>query len=101
MLFKKPALPKTLKHWFQDPMAIVRLREILSDPVFLTACATLQAAAQPAHAATRALSPEKRAAAFDWLAGYGDFLRDLEKLTQLPPETTQQLEEWKHITPQP
>ena len=101
MLFGKPALPKTLAHWFQDPVAVIRLRELLADPVFLTACATLSAVAQPAHAATRTLSPESRAASFDWLAGYHDFLRDLEKLTRIPDSGRQFVEEWNHISTKP
>ena len=98
MLFSKPVLPKTIAHWFQDPAAVIRLREILSDPVFLTACATLSAAAQPAHMALHALSPEKQAASFAWLAGFHDFLRDLEKLTRMPDSGRQSVEEWEHIT---
>jgi hypothetical protein len=101
MLFRKPVLPKLLRHWYQDPLAVTRLREIVSDPVFLTACATLSAVAQPAHAASRGLDGDKKAASFDWLAGYHDFLRDLEKLTHLPAEGPQSLEEWKHITKTP
>jgi hypothetical protein len=99
MLFRKPVVSKTLTHWYADPMAVARLRELLADPVFLTACATLSAAAQPAHFATRTLSPESRAASFDWLAGYHDFLRDLEKLTRIPDTGRQMIEEWTHITP--
>lgn len=98
MFFRKPSIPKTLRHWFQDERAVMRLREILSDPVFQIACATLHAAAKPAHAATRALSPEQRAASFDWLAGYSDFTRDLEKLTRIPESGPAPAEEWAHIT---
>lgn len=98
MLFNKPALPKTVKHWYNNPQAAIQLRELLDNPIFLTACATLSAAAQPAHMATRALSPEARAASFDWLAGYHDFLRDLEKLTRMPESGRQSVEEWEHIT---
>lgn len=101
MFFRKPVLPKTLQHWFQDPIAVARLRELLADPVFLVACATLNAAAQPAHMATRAQSPEQLASSFVWLAGYNDFLRDLEKLTRMPDSGRTNIEEWKHITPQP
>lgn len=97
MFFRKPALPKSVEQWFRDPVAVSRLREIIADPVFQTACATLSVAAQPGHGATRSLCPEKRASSFDWLAGYHDFLRDLEKLTRIPDRTADQLEEWKHI----
>lgn len=98
MLFKKPAVPKSIKHWYDNPQAVIQLRELLDNPIFLTACATLSAAAQPAHMATHALSPEKQAASFAWLAGYSDFLRDLEKLTRMPDSARQSFEEWNHIT---
>lgn len=101
MLFSKPALPKLLKHWYANPQAVTQLREILDNPVFLTACATLSAVAQPAHMATHALSPEKQAASFNWLAGYHDFLRDLEKLTRMPASDWAATPEWNHITTKP
>ena len=97
MASPKISLPRPLNFWFQDHKSVERLREILSDPVFRTACATLAASAQPAHSATRNLSPEQRSASFDWLAGYSDFVRDLEKLTQIPVQGTPLLEEWNHL----
>jgi hypothetical protein len=101
MLFGKPALPKSIQHWYASPQAAIQLRELLDNPIFLTACATLSAAAQPAHMATHALSPEKQAASFAWLAGYHDFLRDLEKLTRMPSEGPLATPEWDHITKTP
>ena len=95
------SLPRPLSFWFADQKSVEKLREILSDPVFQTAVATLAAAAQPAHAAIRALSPEQRSASFDWLAGYSDFVRDLEKLTRIPVQGPSLLEEWTHIAPKP
>jgi len=108
MLFRKPVIPRPLHVWFQDPLSAIRLRELVTDPVFLSACATLSALAQPTFGVSQKRTGEQRAAAFDWLSGYHDFLRDLEKLTKLPEPArhSQGLpDEWSHTsletTPKP
>lgn len=93
----KPQLPKALEHWFQDLPSIERLREILADPVFQTACATLVQAALPSQTAVH--TGQTNSEKLCWLAGYSDFARDLAKLTRiLPPKAD--LEEWAHLLPQ-
>jgi hypothetical protein len=100
MLFRKKATPKPIKSWHQDPVAVVRLREIITDPVFQTAAATLSAMVQPSFSVIQKRSVDARAASFDWLAGYHDFVRDLEKLaTPSAEEETHTETEWGHIQP--
>ena len=101
MFSRKAIIPRPLHHWMQDPASMQRLRDILADPVFLTACATLTQTAQPTYTATQNQTPEAQAATFNWLAGYNDFLRDLGKMT-VPPDsgTRAQEDEWSHIAPE-
>jgi hypothetical protein len=96
-----PCLPKSLEHWFADMTNVEKLRDLLRDPVFQTAAASLISAAQPAYACT--IQPteinDRRQA---WLAGYNDAFRDLLKLTKAPvPRAGSTLpDEWSHIRPQ-
>lgn len=96
MFFDKPALPKSIAHWFADPILVTRLREIISDPVFQTACATLTEQAQPtfSNVVNSSNNNELRC----WLAGYTDFVRDLTKLTKVPVDKREQANEWAHIS---
>ena len=95
MLFSKPTIPKPLEHWFNDIAAVERLREILSDPIYQSACATLVQAATPTFATI--VGNQSNNEKLCWLGGYTDFLRDLQKLTKAPI-TRQDAEEWAHIS---
>jgi hypothetical protein len=96
-MFKpKTALPKPLTQWFRDPVAIDRLREILDDPVFQTAVATIKEAAGPS-ARSMATNPQANNDRLHWYAGYRDAFEDLAKLTRLPTTPKQTKDEWMHI----
>lgn len=96
MLFGKPTVPKPLKQWFLDPVAVDRLREILDDPVFQVACATLHNAALPSFNTVNN-TPEGNSNRLAWLAGYRDFANDLQSLTKLPQTKDYSVAEWEHI----
>jgi len=91
----KATVPKSLEHWFHDIAAISRLREILDDPIFQLACATLSSAAQPTYSSIIANGTNNERHC--WLGGYTDFYRDLQKLTKSPVSRTGSPEEWSHI----
>ena len=91
-------LPAPLKRWFADPACVERLRDILADPVFQVACATLQNQAQPSSAVVGAdtVANNNR---LQWLAGYNDFTRDLVSLTRYPQDTeSTPTPEWDYLT---
>ena len=90
----KPEVPKTLEHWYQDVVAVERLREIVADPVFRTAVATLLSAAQPTH--RHLVAPESDARRLAWLAGYNDFADGLVTLTRRPLDQPKASDEWAH-----
>jgi hypothetical protein len=92
---RKVTAPKPLEHWFGDIAAISRLREIISDPVYQLACATLSAAAQPTYSSI--VSGASNNERLCWLGGYSDFYRDLQKLTVSPVSKAAVMEEWSHI----
>ena len=94
MLFSKPALPKSLEHWFLDPNLVEGLRAALEDPVLQTAIASLLSAAAPSLG--NALDADKNSLRLSWLAGYNDAFRDLHKLT-VQPRRAQDVESWAHI----
>ena len=98
MLFQHPRPPKPIHHWFLNPVAITRLREITEDPVFQLACATLLAAAMPTRHSTSS-DPERNSLAHSWLAGYRDFQNDLAALTVMPGPKGPPADEWLHVTP--
>jgi len=100
-LKRPPEAPIPIAHWFRNPVNVTELRELLKNPAFTTACAALSAAAQPTHSGIRAQTPDSRAANYDWLAGYHDFLRDLEKLTVMPTHRSSIPQEWEHLTNKP
>jgi hypothetical protein len=95
MLFSKPTVPKTLDHWFNDIAAVTRLREILEEPAFQLACASLLSAAQPSFSSI--IAGEGNNEKMCWLGGYSDFLRDLQKLTKLKSKSNNNTDEWSHI----
>lgn len=99
MFFKaKPvSVPKTLEHWYGDMAAVARLREILEDPTFQLACASLCAAAAP-NATSVTNTADHNAARLNWLAGYNDAFRDLQKLTKIPTSYSDLPEEWAYIS---
>lgn len=96
MFSDKPALPKSIAHWFADPTLVTRLREIINDPVFQTACATIVDAAQPTF--SNVINSSNNNELRCWLAGYTDFVRDLTKLTKVPVDKREQANEWAHIS---
>ena len=92
---RKVTVPKLLDHWFNDITAVTRLREILDDPIYQLACATLTNAAQPTYSAI--ISGAANENRLCWLGGYTDFYRDLQKLTKAPASRNNVPEEWSHI----
>ena len=94
MLSRKVTAPKPIEHWFRDPQYIERMREIVSDPIFQHACATLLAAALPSF--RNADNAESNSLRHSWLAGYRDALNDLVSLTNAPNKPTSLPDEWSH-----
>jgi hypothetical protein len=94
MFFDKPVVPKSLEHWYNDEHAVLRLREILADPILQQASATLLQAAMPSH--LNVGSGQTNNERLCWLGGYTDFLRDLQRLTKMPV-TRSDVSEWEHI----
>lgn len=92
---RKVTAPKPLEHWFNDIAAVTRLREILDDPIYQLACATLTQAAQPTYSNIVSVSGNNERLC--WLGGYVDFHRDLQKLTKAPTSRTNVPDEWSHI----
>lgn len=92
----KVALPKPIEHWFLNPVAVQRLREIMEDEHFLTAIATLKEAAGPTSSS---VSTDQTANSnrLSWYAGYRDAFSDLAKLTKIPARTKQTNDEWMHL----
>jgi len=90
-------VPRKLERWFQDPIMVSRLREILSEEAFQVAQATLLDAALPTYAHLNRPN-EENVLRHAWLAGYRDALRDLLALTVAPAARNRDLpEEWAHI----
>lgn len=97
MFRRKATVPRPLEQWFNDITVVTRLREILNDPVYQLACATLTQAAQPTYSGI--VSATGNSERICWLGGYIDFQRDLEKLTKAPTTRNAVPEEWAHIEP--
>lgn len=95
---KKPPIPRKLERWFQDPVTVSRLREILTEDAFQIAQATLLDAALPTYAQINRPT-ENNELRHAWLAGYRDALRDLQSLTIAPAArgNTTLPDEWSHI----
>lgn len=90
-------VPRKLERWFQDPIMVSRLRELLSEEAFQVAQATLLDAALPTYAHLNRPN-EENVLRHAWLAGYRDALRDLLALTVAPAARNRDLpEEWAHI----
>lgn len=94
---RKPAIPKTLEHWYADMAAVSKLREMLDDPTLQLAINTLCAAAMP-NGSVSLRAGEINAATLNWLAGYNDAFRDLQKLTKLPNHLSDLPDEWTYIS---
>jgi hypothetical protein len=92
----KVSLPKPLAQWFGDIATIEQYRALIDSPVFQTAVATLKEAASPSSSAI-STEANQNAMRLNWLAGYHDAFRDLQKLTKLPVKPTQTPQEWMHI----
>jgi len=95
MLKKKISVPIPLNRWFNDVKAVEELRAVLDSEAFQTAVAILKDAAAPSYSALA--NGETNNLRLAWYAGYGDFVKDLQKLTKLPTTQQQSLEEWTHI----
>ena len=92
-------LPVPLKLWYKDEVSRDQLRQILKAPGLQKAVATLRELALPTAASVKT-SQEESARREAWLAGYCDFVRDLEKLATDVPAAHRE-EEWGWIqTPQ-
>jgi hypothetical protein len=94
MLSSKPIIPQTIERWFSEPTQASILRELLENPFFEAAVATLLSAARPTFLALT--DTERNAQRQAWLAGYHDFANDLLKLTKAPLTKGKNLEEWSH-----
>jgi hypothetical protein len=94
MLSTKPVVPQTIERWFSDPTQVSALRDVLENPAFETAAATLLSAARPTF--VNLVDTERNAIRQAWLAGYHDFVNDLLKLTKAPPRKGTTVEEWSH-----
>lgn len=92
---KKISTPIPLNRWFNDIKAVEELRDLLESEAFQTAVAILKDAAAPSYATLA--DGETNNLRLSWYAGYGDFVKDLQKLTKLPTTQQQVLEEWTHI----
>lgn len=92
---KKISTPIPLNRWFNDVKAVQELRDLLDSEAFQTAVAILKDAAAPSYATLA--DGETNNLRLSWYAGYGDFVKDLQKLTKLPTTQQQVLEEWTHI----
>ena len=75
MFAHKPILPVTIDRWFNDVNSAPRLRELVENPYFELAVATLLSAARPTFA--NLSDPERNSQRQAWLAGYHDFANDL------------------------
>lgn len=93
-----PPVPVPLKRWYANIEFVERLRELVEDPVFQLACATLEQQAQPTASIAAMSDRDKASNRMHWLAGYNDFTRDLISLTKFPQEQTTQLSEWDYLT---
>lgn len=92
---KKISTPIPLNRWFNDIKAVEELRSLLDSEAFQTAVAILKDAAAPSYATLA--DSETNNLRLSWYAGYGDFVKDLQKLTKLPATQQQSTEEWTHI----
>ena len=92
---KKISVPIPLNRWFNDIKAVEELRSLLDSEAFQTAVAILKDAAAPSYATLA--DSETNNLRLSWYAGYGDFAKDLQKLTKLPATQQQSTEEWTHI----
>ena len=95
MRANKITVPVPLSRWFNDIKAVEDLRSVLDSEAFQTAVAILKDAAAPTYSTLA--NGELNNLRLAWYAGYGDFVKDLQKLTKLPTTQQQSLEEWTHI----
>jgi hypothetical protein len=94
MFANKPVTPITIDRWFNDPQSAPRLREIIENPYFELAAATLLSASRPTF--SNLGDPERNSQRQAWLAGYHDFANDLIKLTKQPVAKNNNPDEWAH-----
>lgn len=91
-------IPLSVSQWYSSEARVSRLREMVADPAHKVAVATLIAAAMPTTAGLR--DPETNAARYNWLAGYMDALRDLERMAHIPVQRSHESAlpaEWEHL----
>jgi hypothetical protein len=97
MFGKKPALPRPLERWFNDPILVTRLRELLGEDAFQIAAATLLDAAQPTFASLNRPA-ERNELRHAWLAGYRDAFRDLKAMSTARTPRAEDSGAWEHLT---
>lgn len=88
-----PTLPLTLEQWRANPVSGALLRELLAQPVLQQAVACLL---NESHPTSSHLGLKKLKLRHAWLAGYGDFFRDLQKLAKALP-VAPPMDEWAHV----
>jgi len=101
MFNKRPTLPVPLARWQKDLTAIDELREIVSSETYRVAIATLKETSL-LTGETIMQADKLTVNRANWLAGYYDAFRDIERLTKLTDTKTQaNLNEWTHIQNNP
>ena len=97
----QPALPSPLNRWFKNVSNQKELREIIDNPLFLTAVASLKEHYRP-HRGSIKVEDGLNSSNLAWYAGFCDAFQELEKLghptvnSQMTTTPTQN-EEWTHI----
>ena len=96
LLFARLRRAPTRAQWFSNLQNLERLREIVTDPVFIAASNHILAERRIREADVfnhPDLLPLRAAHA----AGHSLFLLDLESLARMPAVATEQLAEWGHL----
>ena len=98
MFSLKPRAPELMRGWYarQTPETLEELRKILANPMFSEAVSMLLGSCQPTRQSCLSSDAEGNALRLSWLAGYNDFIRDIESLSRVPAQQTE-LREWEHI----
>lgn len=89
-------LPVPIQLWYRDEVSRTELRAALATPGVQRAISTLKELAMPTAHQVVAVSSEEAARREAWLAGYCDFVRDLERLAREVPAQLQE-DEWSYI----
>lgn len=88
--------PTTAALWYGNQDNVKGLRDVVTQPLFRLAEATLKDGARPTR--TNLSSAEDNSLNLAWYAGYCDAFRDIQNLTHTPKKFLQpDLEEWAHV----